>query len=275
MSSIQSSSQPRRNLALPKQFEQPQSSNCVRRKHACIRPSSIKAQRMRMSTRASGCQQDIILSLISPRVALSPCLSSPSKVNYSISRLESGGCAKILQKVQSRPVASEQQEQVEKIMSIKTEEKAYILSPSWCTPNIHNAASKYHVSRSSKTHQADRDFLSVFLNNNGGYLDDSDDEEDEEEDDDQPAVNSFRATAAFLRGIPSAFQTRASSATGDSSSSSNLSSSASSMRTSADSSPSFAPLSRHQYYWERVQPTQPVTPPRTRSRFIFFKKKTT
>ncbi|WAQ85824.1 hypothetical protein PtA15_6A453 [Puccinia triticina] len=272
MSSIQSSSQPRRNLARPKQREQPQSSNCVRQKQASYRPSSVRGQKPRISTRASVSQQQTTSSPLNlqTRVALSPCLSSPSKINCSISRLDSGGCAKMLQKIQSRPVASEQEEQLEEITSIKAEKKEYSLSPSWCSPNIHNAASKYKVSRSSNNQHAERDFLSVFLNNNDGYLDDSDDEEDDE--DDERAVKPVRATVAFLRRIPSVFDSRASSSlSAGSSSPNNLPSSASSIRTSSDSTPSFAPISRHQYYWERVQPTQPVTPPPTRSRFLFFR----
>jgi hypothetical protein len=167
-------------------------------------------------------------------------------------------------------------------LSLKAERKAYTLSPSWCSPNIHSAAHKYNVSR-NKTQGTDNEILSIFLKNNGGYLDDSDDEDedvDEDEEDSAEAEESFtsvRATVAFLKRIPMyPFEFRKPTSLSYSEQFNDLSLlDISTSRSASDSSTSLsqAHSSPPRYYWNRVLPTLPVTStPKSRSRFTFYKK---
>ncbi|KAA1083532.1 hypothetical protein PGT21_005425 [Puccinia graminis f. sp. tritici] len=297
MSSTQSSSQPRpsiktrvlnhnshRSLShLSKREEQRQNRSHLRFKgnRSC---TDIQTEIRRSVSHSSSANQTsseqqrpnrtLLIRATHSRVALSPCLSTPSKINSSISNSTAlGGSEKVLKMLHCRPilVIETQSNQVKEIGSPKPEKKSYSLSPSWCSPNIHSAAHKYNVSR-SQNQQPNNDVLSVFLNNNGGYLDDSDDEDEDEEDNDDEELrfNSIRATVGFLRRIPSSFQ----SSIQRSISNSPSLSSASSIHT--DSSDSFIDFNDARLnYWERVQKPVVVqsTPFRTGfSPFTFFKK---
>ncbi|KAA1072529.1 hypothetical protein PGTUg99_012488 [Puccinia graminis f. sp. tritici] len=257
------------------------------------RVSSSHLERTRASS--DGQYPNATLPLYIPshsRAALSPCLSSPSKINCSISSSNPGGCEKLLQKIH-RPVPASidqnhQPASPDSVMDLGLKAqsiKAYTLSPSWCSPNIHSAVHKYNVSR-SKTQTTDNEILSIFLKNNGGYLDDSDDEDDEEEEeeeeDSEEAEESFtsvRATVAFLKRIPLyPFEFRKPTSLSYSEQFNDLSIlDISTSRSASDSSTSPSESQAHssppRYYWNRVLPTTPVTPtPKTRSRFTFYKK---
>ncbi|KAI9631167.1 hypothetical protein KEM48_013229 [Puccinia striiformis f. sp. tritici PST-130] len=245
--------------------------------------SARPSNRQKPSQKIPSDQQRLISAKLSPfipshsRAALSPCLSSPSKIDCSISSISLGGCEKLLHKIH-RPVPIENQMQMKENMSPKVSRKEYHLSPSWCSPNIQHAAYKYKLPR-SQNQRTDNEILSVFLKNNGGYLDDSDDEDEDEEEleggGEEEPLDTVRATVAFLKKIPYPFEFRNPSRNTISSPQFNpdVSSSTISTRISSDSSPNLiSRSSSSQYYWNRVHSTTTiVTPSKSGSRFTFYK----
>ncbi|PLW51974.1 hypothetical protein PCANC_08429 [Puccinia coronata f. sp. avenae] len=214
-------------------------------------------------------QNPKIYELISThsRTPLSPCLSSPSKIHCLISTLNPGGCEKLLQTIH-RPVATKNETHVNG-NSLKIKKKAYTLSPSWCSPNIHTTAYKHIIPR-GQTQRVNNEILSVFLKNNGGYLDDSDDEDEEEGEDDgaDGAFNSLRFTVALLKRIPHPFESRTPSLIP----SFQILSANESIPTSPETPNNFSCNSSRQPYWKRIKPDAPVTSSRTGSQFTFYNK---
>ncbi|KAI7958506.1 hypothetical protein MJO29_006723, partial [Puccinia striiformis f. sp. tritici] len=234
--------------------------------------SARPSNRQKPSQKIPSDQQRLISAKLSPfipshsRAALSPCLSSPSKIDCSISSISLGGCEKLLHKIH-RPVPIENQMQMKENMSPKVSRKEYHLSPSWCSPNIQHAAYKYKLPR-SQNQRTDNEILSVFLKNNGGYLDDSDDEDEDEEEleggGEEEPLDTVRATVAFLKKIPYPFEFRNPSRNTISSPQFNpdVSSSTISTRISSDSSPNLiSRSSSSQYYWNRVHSTTTIVTP--------------
>ncbi|KAH9456674.1 hypothetical protein Pst134EB_012879 [Puccinia striiformis f. sp. tritici] len=205
--------------------------------------SARPSNRQKPSQKIPSDQQRLISAKLSPfipshsRAALSPCLSSPSKIDCSISSISLGGCEKLLHKIH-RPVPIENQMQMKENMSPKVSRKEYHLSPSWCSPNIQHAAYKYKLPR-SQNQRTDNEILSVFLKNNGGYLDDSDDEDEDEEE-----LEGEEKKSHWIQ-----YEQR------------------------SDSSPNLiSRSSSSQYYWNRVHSTTTiVTPSKSGSRFTFYK----
>ncbi|OAV91444.1 hypothetical protein PTTG_05111 [Puccinia triticina 1-1 BBBD Race 1] len=169
-------------------------------------PPGLKHERQRIPTvqleRTPASESELGAKRISPyiprhsRTALSPCLSPPSRIISSISRLGPGGCTKILSKIGQpgvvhHPVLNSSDENVD------LQTKVYNLSPSWCSPNLRKSAHRYVVS-DGEYQNPDNEILAGFLKNNGGYLDDSDDEQEELEEQDTPG-NTMMATLNFLK----------------------------------------------------------------------------
>jgi hypothetical protein len=201
------------------------------------------------------------------RAALSPFLSSPSKIDCLMSTSNPGGCEQLLQKL-SRSVAIKNQRQINDRI-LKRDKKTYSLSPSWCSPKIQTAAYKHNLSRSN-TQRAHNDILSVFLKNNGGYLDDSDDEDDEEEEEEEEDDEIFYSPVTVLKTVPTyPLQFRTPSST----SSSQISSSSGSTRTSSNPPINSSCKSSPQYFRNRVQPAVPVSLDKTGARFFVPQRK--